>query len=63
MTQRANEGIRPGSHHRKDGRTVSGRRARQGEIVLRTPTMRAIFIAGLIGAAVIAIAIRLYYTG
>ncbi len=35
-------------------RTFSGRDARQGEIILRTPLRRAIFIAGLVGAAILA---------
>lgn len=35
-------------------RTFSGRDARQGEIILRTPLRRAIFIAGLVAAAILA---------
>ncbi len=33
----------------KQRRVFSGRDARQGEIILRTPLRKAIFIAGLIG--------------
>ena len=35
-------------------RTFSGRAARQGDIVLRTPARRAIFIAGLVGIVIVA---------
>ena len=37
---------------RNEPRTFSGRDARQGDILLRTPLRRAIFIAGLVGAAI-----------
>lgn len=37
-------------HERK---TLSGREARQGEIILRTTPRRAVFIAGLVGAVVL----------
>lgn len=36
--------------------TLSGRDARQGEIILDTPIRRGIFIAGLIGAGIIVLA-------
>lgn len=36
-------------------KTISGRKARQGEIILRTPMRKAIFIAGLVGFVVLAI--------
>jgi len=39
---------------RNEPRTFSGRDARQGDILLRTPLRRAIFIAGLVGAAILA---------
>jgi hypothetical protein len=39
------------------GRTiVSETEARQGEIILRTPLRKAIFIAGLVGFVILAIA-------
>ncbi|MEG6509587.1 hypothetical protein V6C03_11460 [Methyloligella sp. 2.7D] len=44
------------SHAKKDGRTISARNARQGEIILTTPSMRAVFIAGLILALLVALA-------
>jgi hypothetical protein len=36
---------------------LSGEEARAGEIVLRTPARRAIFVSGLIGALVIGCAL------
>lgn len=33
---------------------ISGREARQGEIILRTPLRKAIFIAGLVGFVLLA---------
>jgi hypothetical protein len=39
------------------GRTVvSGTDARQGEIILRTPLRKAVFIAGLVGFVILAAA-------
>lgn len=38
-------------------RPIPADRTRQGEIVLRTPLRRAIFLAGLIGAVILAVAI------
>ncbi len=35
-------------------RTFTGRQASQGEIILRSPARRAIFIAGLVGFVVLA---------
>ena len=35
-------------------RPISAERARQGEIVLRTPLRRTVFVAGLAGAVVLA---------
>ena len=35
-------------------RSIPAERARQGEIVLRTPLRRAVFIAGLAGAVILA---------
>jgi hypothetical protein len=46
--------------HAKDGRTISGRNARQGQIILNTPGRRAIFLIGLAGAAVLAIVTQIY---
>ncbi len=39
---------------KQEGPTFSGRAARQGDIVLRTRARRAIFIAGLAGAVIVA---------
>jgi hypothetical protein len=44
----------PRTESRDRPRTFSGRDARQGEIVLRTPLRRAIFIAGLVGIVALA---------
>ena len=44
---------------KKPRRTFSGRDARQGYIVLKTPLRRAIFISGLAGIVVLAIALLL----
>ncbi|ODA68545.1 hypothetical protein A7A08_00374 [Methyloligella halotolerans] len=46
--------------HVKDGRTVAGRKARQGEIALRTVPMRIAFISGFVGVAVLAVFIQWY---
>ncbi|MFD0987305.1 peptide ABC transporter permease [Methyloligella solikamskensis] len=46
--------------HPKDGRTIAGRKARQGEIVLKTTPMRLVFIAGFIGIAVLAVFFQWY---
>jgi hypothetical protein len=40
--------------------TVSGREARQGEIILTTKPRRAIFIAGLIGIVVLALILAVF---
>jgi hypothetical protein len=40
-------------------RVFSGKDARQGQIILRTPLRKAIFIAGLAGLALLAILLRL----
>ncbi|SFP48300.1 hypothetical protein SAMN03159463_04316 [Mesorhizobium sp. NFR06] len=42
-----------------EGPVFSGQDARQGEIILRTRTQRIIFIAGLVGIAVLALVISL----
>ncbi|WP_309082819.1 peptide ABC transporter permease [Chelativorans sp.] len=39
--------------------TLSGEEARQGDVVLRTPMRRAIFIGGLAGIVVLAVALAL----
>ncbi|HVW55165.1 MAG TPA: hypothetical protein VHC00_05765 [Rhizobiaceae bacterium] len=39
---------------RNKPRTFSGRDARQGDIILRTPLRRAIFVAGLVGIVILA---------
>ena len=43
------------SQPRPTRRIISANKARQGDIVLRTPLRRAVFIAGLAGAVVLAI--------
>ena len=43
----------------RTGPVYSGRDVRQGDIVLRKPWERGVFVAGLVGAAVLAIAIVL----
>lgn len=50
-------GAQPTPASATDGGAVklSGEDARQGEIILDTPTRKAIFIAGLIGAAILAV--------
>lgn len=35
--------------------TLRGRDARQGEIILRTPARRAVFVAGLVGIILLAL--------
>ena len=45
----------PGSTTDSGAAKLSATEARQGEIILDTPTRKAIFIAGLIGAAVLAV--------
>jgi hypothetical protein len=45
---------------RSDGpRTYPGEKARQGEIILRKPWMRVVFIAGLVGCVLLALGIRI----
>ncbi|WEX09881.1 peptide ABC transporter permease [Chelativorans sp. AA-79] len=39
--------------------TISGRKARQGDVVLKTPLRRAIFIGGLAGIVILGIALAL----
>ena len=48
---------------KREPTTISGRDARQGFIVLRTPLRRAIFIGGLAGIFVLAIALMLAAPG
>lgn len=43
----------------KQQRTFSGRKARQGYVVLKTPLRRAIFFGGLIGLVVLSIVLAL----
>lgn len=38
---------------------ISGRDARQGEIILRTPWRKAVFIAGLVGCVLLAVLLTL----
>lgn len=39
---------------------ISAQKARQGEIILRKPWQRAVFIAGLIGIVVLAVLMRIF---
>jgi hypothetical protein len=41
-------------------RVISGDKARQGEIILRTPARRFVFIAGLVGAVILALLIDIW---
>jgi hypothetical protein len=50
----------PDSAPAGDGPTLTGKEARQGEIILDSPGRRGIFIAGLVGAAVIVL-VGLYF--
>lgn len=43
----------------KQQHTYSGRKVRQGYIVLKTPLRRAIFIGGLVGLVVLSILLAL----
>jgi hypothetical protein len=40
-------------------RIYPGEKVRQGEIILRKPWMRVVFIAGLVGCALLALGIRI----
>jgi hypothetical protein len=42
-------------------KTYPAHKAQQGDIVLRTPARRAIFIAGLIGALILALIAQYLY--
>jgi hypothetical protein len=44
----------------KDGRTIAGRKARQGEIILKSTPMRVAFIGGFVGVVVLAILFQWY---
>lgn len=41
-------------------KTYSAEKARQGEIILRTPLRRFIFIAGLVGMVILAIVLSVF---
>lgn len=45
----------PRSHHQAQPRTYPAEKARQGEIILKQPWQRAVFIAGLAGFFVLAL--------
>ncbi|MEH2499717.1 hypothetical protein V1294_006196 [Bradyrhizobium sp. AZCC 1678] len=49
----------PGPQHSDGSRTYPGEKARQGEIILRKPWMRVVFIAGLVGCVLLALGIRI----
>jgi hypothetical protein len=44
--------------NRDEIKTYSGRKARQGEIILRTRWRRIVFIAGLVGIVVLVLIVR-----
>ncbi len=45
---------------REQGEAIASGRARKGHIVLNTPLRRAIFIAGLLGIVVLALALAIF---
>jgi hypothetical protein len=45
---------------RNEGIVISAEKARQGQIILRKPWQRAVFIAGLIGIVVLAVLMRIF---
>lgn len=45
--------------NRHEMKQIPGRRARQGEIVLKSPTSRIIFIAGLVGIVILALIVSI----
>lgn len=49
----------PRRQHSDGSRTYPGEKARQGEIILRKRWMRVVFIAGLVGCALLALGIRI----
>ncbi|KRQ97173.1 hypothetical protein [Bradyrhizobium valentinum] len=49
----------PTGRHSDGSRAYPGEKARQGEIILRKPWMRAVFMAGLVGCALLALGIRI----
>jgi hypothetical protein len=49
----------PRSRDHATGPIYSGRDVRQGDVVLRKPWERAVFVAGLVGAVVLALVILL----
>jgi hypothetical protein len=49
----------PTRRHSDDLRTYPGEWARQGEIILRKPWMRVVFIAGLVGCVLLVLGIRI----
>jgi hypothetical protein len=49
----------PTDRHSDGPRTYPGEKARQGEIILRKPWMRVVFIAGLVGCVLLGLGIRI----
>jgi hypothetical protein len=49
----------PAGQHSDGPRTYPGEKARQGEIILRKPWMRVVFVAGLVGCVLLALGIRI----
>jgi len=45
---------------KQDERSFSGSKARQGEIILRTPTRRFVFILGLVGLVVLSAILAIF---
>jgi hypothetical protein len=44
---------------KQNARIYPGEEVRQGEIILRKPWMRVVFIAGLVGCVLLALGIRI----
>jgi hypothetical protein len=44
----------------KQPKTYSGEKVRQGEIILRRPWQRIVFIAGLVGCVLLVVIVRLF---
>lgn len=51
---------KPYQRHRRRGPKLSAEQARQGEIILRTPLRRVVFIGGLLLAAIVGLVLLLY---
>lgn len=50
----------PNVKERNERIVISAQKARQGEIILRKPWQRVMFIAGLVGIVVLAVLVRIF---